>query len=146
MKIERRVRFELASPPPSLNNSTMVVRGRKIKSNEARAWFENARLQLLTQRRELPFCYFSADILIPAHMTRADIDNLAKPIVDVIRNSGRIPDDRYCVDHRVRFYAGDRVLATFKTEDLDIWASIKKPSKSLRQRMEKSLLSTSRLL
>ena len=136
------LRFELSSPPPSLNNSKIPTRrGKKIimvSSPEYLAWQEKSKIELLSQRGRLPDpCYWSSHILIPASKTKADLDNLPKALHDLLVKSGRVPDDRYKVSVRAQFWSGDHVVVAVKQEDFDKWSIIKRASKATIQAMSR---------
>jgi hypothetical protein len=99
------LRFTLSAPPPSVNNSTTVANGRKIKSAAYRAWFELAGHELNRQPGKLPDpCYWSITVLVPRSFTRVDVGNLEKGTPDLLRKHGRVPDDRHCVGTSIWFH------------------------------------------
>ena len=127
--------YKITDPPPSLNaTKRIVMRGKTAMMADTRAyrdWFKAASLELLTQTARLPDpCYWSSEILIPASKTKADLDNLPKAIHDLLVKSERVPDDRYMVGLRVKFWNGGHVAVAVKQEELAKWAPIKNPSRS----------------
>ncbi len=142
------IRFELSEAPPSVNSQTRIGMvhsakfgkkvPRKMKSKDYVAWCDKADREMAAQRGKLPDnCYFAAYVLIPG-TSRIDLDNNLKGILDAVRRAGRIPDDRYCVDIRIRFHAKGHVVAAFTQEELSKWASIRQASKSTIQKLAKS--------
>ena len=95
--------YPLTSLPPSVN-AMYIAKGRhRYKTKEYCAW-------IVRSMRELykwpPFyCEkYSCDIRIPmALKTRGDIDNLIKGISDIFVKAKLIPDDRHCMDMRIRY-------------------------------------------
>ena len=139
--MSRLLTFTFSTPPPSLNNSKRPRRdGRGMVSSLAYVrWQVEARAELARQPGSLPDpCYWRSDILIPAGKTKADLDNLLKPIHDLLVKAGRVPDDRYKVDARIRFHGGGDVVVAIKQENLEQWQPIRKPSKSLLRKLAKS--------
>jgi Holliday junction resolvase RusA-like endonuclease len=130
------LRFILSTPPPSVNSSTAVVNGRKIKSAEYRAWFELVGHELNRQRGKLPDpCYWSITVHVPRSLTRADVGNLEKGAPDLLRKHGCVPDDRHCVRTTVEFCGGDKVLIDVEKCDLETWLPIMRPGKDLERRL-----------
>lgn len=126
----------ITDPPPSVNHSTAVFNGRKIKSKEARDWMATAALELMSQRAKMPGpCYWRADILIPAGKTKSDLGNLEKLITDALVQAGKVPDDSYLVDQRKRFHGGEKVEIVVKSEPTEYWGAIKGASKKLRRKL-----------
>lgn len=136
----RAHRFTFTECPPTLNNSTAVFNGRKIKSAAYRKWHSQALLELSSQPGALPeLCYWSSHILIPGTITKADLDNLPKALHDVLGDGHRSPNDRYLVKFTAEFYSGNLVIIAIKQEDLQKWSAVKKPSPSLYRKMELSM-------
>jgi len=148
------LRFTLSAPPPSVNSSTKptgggsqltIINGQfainrkaagKRNSKDYKAWIKLAGQELMTQRGKLPaLCYWRIDIGIPRALTKADIGNLEKAIPDLLVDHRRVPDDRYCVDTRTRFIAGDKVLIDVEKCDLENWLQIMRPGKDLEKRL-----------
>ena len=143
----------LSAPPPSVNAMwRATVRGKvavNILSKEGRDWKEAAERELKGQTGlpgklvmkggEAVFVpnpsYWRADILIPSSKTKCDLDNLLKGILDALGAAGKTPDDRYLVDLRIRFHGGSSVKIAVKTENVDVWATIKNASAQLRKKL-----------
>lgn len=99
--------FDLPAPP-SLNNLYInVPKKGRVKSSKYREWFKEAGGEIILQRvgfdnqqmatltgvREAE----SYEVTIHVHVkTRADIDNLAKPILDTLVQMNVTPDDKHC--------------------------------------------------
>ena len=135
--------FTLSKPPPSVNAMWRAVnmkgKVRNILSKDGRAWQKFANDELSRQPKGIEnLCYWGADILIPSEKTKCDLDNLLKGILDALGAAKKTPDDRYLVDLRIRFHGGDTVIITIHEKDLSKWAKIKKASKSLIRKLEKS--------
>ena len=90
----------------------------------------------MSQRGRLPDpCYWSSEILIPASKTKADLDNLLKPIHDLLVKHQRVPDDRYKVSVRAQFWKGDHLVVAVKLEEISKWSIIKGASKALIKKL-----------
>ena len=132
----------LTSPPPSVNATTKIGNGKsgkseKISSNEYKAWRSEQYWHLHKQFGFSEDCYWRADVLVPGHRSGADLDNLAKGIFDAMGEAKKTPDDRYLVDFRFRWYAGDVVKIKIKMERVEPWATIRRASKSLAKKLAK---------
>lgn len=91
--------------PPSVNKSTTVCRGRKIKSAHARKWEKITLEELELQRpRRIAPPYRITITLYPDSKRRFDPDNRIKSVLDVMVKSGILEDDNSgCApDTRVR--------------------------------------------
>lgn len=94
----------LTMTPPSLNNIFVNVKRRgRIKSDVYKGWLVRAHFQLRKQtgwhvpgKIRVRMTYSRAE-------TRADLDNLQKPILDLLVQAGRIADDRNVVEIRAAF-------------------------------------------
>lgn len=84
----------LKGTPPSLNN--IFVNGKKgrFKSGEYKAWQVRACLQLRKQSGWHVPGRVHIRLAFNRSETRCDIDNLIKPVLDILMASGRIADDR----------------------------------------------------
>lgn len=96
--------IELRLPwPPSVNHYRVPVRGRLITSNEGRAYHARCAELLLFHGR--PPCYTGrVAVEIQAHppdRRRRDLDNLLKPVLDVLTNARVIVDDSDIDDLRI---------------------------------------------
>ena len=129
--------IEISEPPPSVNQMFVpIAKGRSILSKDGRAWKSLAETELQSQIG-IGFdpAYWRADILIPGKGARCDLTNYEKALTDALVKAGKAPDDRYLVDFRIRFHAGDRVKIALKIEDIDQWADVKGASKALRKKL-----------
>jgi Holliday junction resolvase RusA-like endonuclease len=102
--------------PPSVNSMRTVARGRMISSSVYRDWQQEACAHLVYQG------YGSADaILVPgqveveiefgrASKRKFDIDNHAKPILDLLVTYGVIEDDNNTILTRLSLIARERGL------------------------------------
>ena len=90
--------FHLQTAPISLNSIYNNVKGRgRVKTKEYTQWINAVLWELKAQNRSnMPAVtgYFGIDISFCRSMTRADIDNLCKPIIDCLVKAGIVPDDR----------------------------------------------------
>lgn len=127
----------LSVPPPSVNAMYVPIgKGRSILSKEGRAWKEMAAGELQAQRGiGLAPAYWRADVLIPGRGARCDLTNYEKALTDALVKAGKAPDDRYLVDYRIRFHGGSSVKIAVKTENVDVWATIKNASAQLRKKL-----------
>lgn len=74
----------------------MKGRGR-VKTKEYTQWINTVLWELKAQNRSnMPVVngYFGIEISFHRSMTKSDIDNLCKPIIDCLVKSGIVPDDR----------------------------------------------------
>lgn len=114
-----RVRFGalvLDMPPLSVNNLFATgENGRRFAVKAYKAWQARALLQL----RKQASWHISGTVRIRLQFTReqtkADLDNLAKPVLDVLVKAGRISDDRNVRELRLLF--SDKATGT----QIDIW-------------------------
>ena len=90
--------------PPTVNTYYTVARGRKILSNRGRKYKEAAWLQLLSgPRRER----LQGDVALfirayPPDKRKRDLDNILKPILDVLTTAGVYKDDSQVIDLRIQ--------------------------------------------
>lgn len=80
--------------PPSLNN--IFVNGRKgrFKSAEYREWQTRACLHLRKQNGWHVAGPIRVTLTFNEKQTRSDLDNIIKPVLDLLMAAGRISDDR----------------------------------------------------
>lgn len=88
--------------PPSTNNLFVARRDGKgrAKTSEYKAWVEAAGKWIMTQPRRLIDGPVRVEIEAPVGRTR-DIDNIAKPTLDLLVTMGVIQDDRYVDELRI---------------------------------------------
>lgn len=80
--------------PPSANKLWRNVNGRTIKSETYRKWLMLAGWDLRSQKpKPVPGPYRLTMIAIRPDQRRRDIDNLLKPVSDLLRDCGVIEDD-----------------------------------------------------
>lgn len=94
----------LSMPPPSLNHAFINAgKAGRIKSPIYRGWQTMAHLEL---RRQSGW-HVPGRIKVYLHFnraeTRADLDNLIKPVLDLLVAAGRIADDRNVVHVEASF-------------------------------------------
>lgn len=86
--------------PPTANNMFSVVRGRKIKSREYRAW-EELNLGLMSAERfqtiRVPSVFRMR--ATPPNRQRRDLSNIVKAVEDLCQKAGAISDD--CLFHKL---------------------------------------------
>lgn len=95
--------YPLSSLPPSVN-AMYIARGRhRYKTKDYCSWIVRTMSDL--KRWPAFTCVkYSCDIRIPmALKTRGDIDNLIKGISDIFVKAKLMPDDRHCMDMRIRY-------------------------------------------
>lgn len=127
--------LRISEPPPSVNRAWRSIGGRTLVSKEMRAWKALAAAELATQPGIAGPCYWSAEILIPGHSTKSDLDNLAKGILDALHAAGKTPDDRYLVDLRLRFCIGHEVQISVRQEYAKRWGEVRRASKALVRKL-----------
>lgn len=89
--------------PPSVNNLFMNARGKgRIKSPEYRAWLASANTLMNVARHGLVPSPVTVTVRV-GNDTGRDLDNLGKPVLDVLVASGVIADDSVNHVHEVRF-------------------------------------------
>lgn len=112
MKAARAVRFHrvIATPldgdavefgalslpvtPPSLNNLFINAKRGRLKSPEYRAWQVRSVLHLRKHGGWHVPGPITVRLAFNSAQTRADLDNLIKPVLDLLMAAGRIADDR----------------------------------------------------
>lgn len=139
--------FTISATPPSVNEQKAAVavggKPRLIKTKEYRQWIEATLIEIEDQigfdgdLGESPFIW-SSDILFPCNVSKMDVDNVPKAIHDLLVSAGKVPDDRYLADSRVRWSSGDKIVVITQKEELTKWAKIKTLSKSLMKKLAKS--------
>lgn len=143
-------RFTISQVPPSINaqKSAVLVKGkaRLIKTKPYRQWIEATTAELKDQPGFEGDFFWRSDILFPCNVSKMDVDNVPKAIHDVLVSMGKVPDDRYLADTRIRWATGDKIVVAIKAEELSKWTAIKKISSSLTQKLVRYSPSTQRLL
>lgn len=88
--------------PPSTNNLFVARRDGKgrARTSAYKLWQKGAGMMLLTQPRRLIDGPVRVEIAVPVGRTR-DIDNTAKPTLDLLTTMHIIQDDRYVDDLRI---------------------------------------------
>lgn len=94
--------------PPSSNNNTAVVNGRRISSRQYRAWRAKA-------ERDARILSDGAKIVGPYRITytaqrpdwrRRDVENLPKSLADALQAAGVIRDDCDCLSSTIAWADG----------------------------------------
>lgn len=93
----------LTSPPPSLNHLFATVGKMRVKSPTYRGWLTTASLQIRRQNSWHIPGKTRVFLTFNRKQTGADLDNLIKPILDLLVNCGRIEDDKNVVEVRALF-------------------------------------------
>jgi len=142
--------FTISAIPPSVNaqKAAVAVAGkpRLIKTKPYREWIEATLQELEGQVGFEGDFIWSSDILFPCNRSKMDVDNTPKAIHDLLVKAGKVPDDRYLADSRVRWSSGDNIVVIITKQELSKWATIKKISHSLTLKLAKCSPSTPRLL
>lgn len=86
--------YTLALKPISLNNIYKNRRGGRVKTAEYTSWLILALQELKQQKQPRIECSYSLYIRVGRGQSKADIDNLVKPIADVLVRLEATPDDR----------------------------------------------------
>jgi Holliday junction resolvase RusA-like endonuclease len=90
-------RYFLSSRPPSLNNAFANTRTGRVKGSAYRAWVQEAGWEIARQKPVPVAGPFCVAIEVGETVSKADLDNLAKPIIDMLVEMGCVPDDRNMV-------------------------------------------------
>ena len=89
--------------PPSVNHYYTVARGRKILSKRGRDYKRTAGLEILAQKPAKHKGRISINIHAhPPNKRKRDLDNLLKPCLDVLVETGIISDDSDINDLRIQ--------------------------------------------
>lgn len=90
-----RRRYRIGTAPPSLNNASVNVRGRgRVKVKRSVKWAEAAGWELIEQGRCKIDGPFGFAMRVNPAATKADLDNLVKPVVDLLVQMFFVDDDR----------------------------------------------------
>lgn len=88
--------YRISAAPPSLNNDTVNVRGRgRVKIKRKAKWSQMAGWELIEQGRCKIDGPFGFAMRVNPASTRADLDNLVKPVVDLLVQIYFVDDDRH---------------------------------------------------
>ena len=105
--------------PPSSNRIWRMARGRTIKSKEYRQWLKSchAYVWFKHQEHEMYTCPIKVSIIyIPPSKVRKDLDNILKPILDLLELAEVVENDRlvHQIDLRLDppHKSNDRVLVS----------------------------------
>ncbi|KKJ75422.1 hypothetical protein WH95_18445 [Kiloniella litopenaei] len=87
--------YTTQAKPISLNNAYKNVKGRgRVKTAEYKAWIMALQYEFKSQLRHKIEGPYKLIIRVNQHVTKADVDNLIKPISDVLVSIGATDDDR----------------------------------------------------
>lgn len=93
--------------PPSANRIWRNVNGRTLKSAEYRAWKEAQEWAVRAQKEPTVLGAYSAHIMVNRpDNRRRDLDNLLKPISDVLVSAGIVEDDALCQSLKIEWVKG----------------------------------------
>lgn len=85
-------------PPPSVNNLFRNVPGKgRVKTERYNIWMQAAQWDVMLENnkpRRIETLTGPVEIFIELGKTRGDIDNRAKPVLDLMVKAGVIADDR----------------------------------------------------
>jgi Holliday junction resolvase RusA-like endonuclease len=81
--------------PPSVNNLFSTIGRKRVTSKRYKEWQTEAGWELQRQRPGRITGEWQCDIALPIG-TVADLDNLAKPILDLLVTHEVVPDDKFC--------------------------------------------------
>ncbi len=95
--------LKLAKTPPSVNALWANVGKRRIKTAAYQAWATAAHWEIKPQGAWHCAGHVAIALTINPKMTKCDLDNMIKPVLDLLVNAGRISDDRMVVDVSARF-------------------------------------------
>lgn len=95
--------LSLITVPPSLNNAFLNTKKGRTKSPAYREWIGRSHKDLRRQDGWHVPGRIAIKITFRKGETRADLDNLIKPVLDLLVSAGRIADDRNVVDVRGLF-------------------------------------------
>ena len=90
--------------PPSVNAMFRNVRGRgRAKTDRYKVWLNAAGWDIKAQRPERIAGPVAIDITVQRRNRNSDIDNLIKPILDLLVTHGVIDDDKHVNEVRARW-------------------------------------------
>lgn len=94
--------------PPSTNNLFATVKRRRVISERYRAWKHTAGSELLIQRPEKLSGPFALTMVATRPDGRArDLDNICKPVLDLLVAHGVVRDDSDCMSLRISWSAAE---------------------------------------
>jgi Holliday junction resolvase RusA-like endonuclease len=99
---QRMIELYFSDYPPSVNALWGYGRGRVFKSKAYVAWLEYAGLLLNTQHPGSIIGPYKLWLQVRGDGTKADVDNLIKPVNDLLQSSGVIQNDRLCCQASIR--------------------------------------------
>ena len=94
--------------PPSTNSLFASVGNRRVKTRNYRDWIELSEYQICKQSpvsKIIAVIPYSVSIAVNVNRRR-DIDNIAKPVLDLLVAKRIVVDDRYCDLLEIRRVSG----------------------------------------
>jgi Holliday junction resolvase RusA-like endonuclease len=82
--------------PPSLNRLYRAVRGRSVKSADGRAYASLASGLVMASRVRVTGPFVLSVLAVRPDKRARDLDNLLKPVLDVLQAGGAIENDSLC--------------------------------------------------
>lgn len=117
MKANRRL-YKLSRLPPSTNNHYFNVPGHgRFRTKKSNAWIQDAGWELIEQGRVKIDGSFGVSLRVNPAKTKADLDNLIKPVVDLLVALFFVDDDRHLCEIEAAWDHGVDVA------EVTIWAS-----------------------
>jgi len=109
--------------PPTVNNYYTVARGRKIISKKGRQFKKDCFLHIIPAFKKMdgPLVgdlILTIGVCMP-DKRRRDLDNLLKPILDVLGLYGVYEDDSQIVDLRIRSVEGEKGSVNLTVKELE---------------------------
>lgn len=108
--MQEPVVYILSHAPPSLNNAYSNRLKGRTKTAAYKQWIDAAGMELNIQRIRPITGPYMLRIEIGRSLTRADIDNLIKPIADLLVKMGATDDDRCMEGVSIAFTGRSDVL------------------------------------
>ena len=108
--------YWLSKKPPTVWSMYVGMGRRRKKSPKYKSWIADAMSEMLEQGIKRFDGDYYLEIYIPIKYRRsnADIDNMIKPVVDMLVTSGVTPDDRYLYGVTIRYFHELRVCIDVK--------------------------------
>ena len=94
-------RYHLTAAPPSLNNATgnnRAGKGGRTRTQRYQTWRRTAGWELVAQGRIHITGPFGIRLFYLRAASKADLDNLVKPVLDCLESIGFIENDRDCYE------------------------------------------------